>query len=209
MLIRLMILLLCAAFAQGCIPRTGKIASSSTPLPSPSIVKETPSQKASSKNSNREMEESVTSASVLAGRVVGVPDGDTITVLDNKNVQNKIRLSGIDAPESCQDFGRVAKKRMSDLVFGKNVTVFHDKVDRYGRIVGKVIVDGRDANLTMIEDGLAWHFKRYQNEQSQEDRVIYSEAEESARQDNKGLWLQPNAIAPWDFRTVNKCGNGS
>lgn len=155
------------------------------------------------------MEESVTSASVLAGRVVGVPDGDTITVLDNKNVQNKIRLSGIDAPESCQDFGRVAKKRMSDLVFGKNVTVFHDKVDRYGRIVGKVIVDGRDANLTMIEDGLAWHFKRYQNEQSQEDRVIYSEAEESARQDNKGLWLQPNAIAPWDFRTVNKCGNGS
>ncbi len=137
----------------------------------------------------------------FAARVVGVYDGDTITVLDNTKRQHKIRLSGIDAPELRQDFGRRAKEHLSGLVFDKNVLITHDKVDRWGRIVGKVILDGQDTNLAMIEAGLAWHFKRYEKEQSKADRIAYANAETTARGASKGLWGQANAIAPWDSRT--------
>jgi len=86
----------------------------------------------------------------ITGRVVGVSDGDTITVLDAGQRQHKIRLDGIDAPESSQDFGKRAKQSLSDLVFGKSVTVIGNKTDRYGRTVGKVLCDGRDVNLEQI-----------------------------------------------------------
>src|SRR5262245_3710588 len=83
----------------------------------------------------------------ITGKVVGVADGDTITVLDASNTQHKIRLDGIDAPESAQDFGQRSKQSLSDMVFGKVVTVTSGKKDRYGRTVGKVTLDGRDINL--------------------------------------------------------------
>jgi endonuclease YncB( thermonuclease family) len=86
-------------------------------------------------------------ADVINGRVVGIADGDTITVLDNTNSPHKVRLAGIDAPEKKQAFGNVSKKTLSDLVFGKQVTVDWSKHDRYGRIVGKALVNGMDANL--------------------------------------------------------------
>ena len=72
--------------------------------------------------------------------MVGVADGDTVTVLDADKVQHKIRLAGIDAPEKSQPFGNRSKQNLSDLVFGKYVRVDWDKRDRYGRIVGKVWV---------------------------------------------------------------------
>ena len=86
-------------------------------------------------------------ALTIEGRVVGVADGDTITVLDNTNTQHKIRLAGIDAPEKKQPFGNVSKKSLSDLVYGKQVSVDYNKQDRYGRTVGKVMAEGVDANL--------------------------------------------------------------
>jgi endonuclease YncB( thermonuclease family) len=140
----------------------------------------------------------------LSGRVVGVHDGDTITVIDATNRQYKIRLSGIDAPELGQDFGRRSKENLSDLVFGKEVTIIHDKVDRYGRVVGKVLTEGRDANLLQVEAGLAWHFKTYEKEQSAEDRSSYASAETAARGARKGLWAQPNAVPPWDYRASKR-----
>lgn len=136
----------------------------------------------------------------LPCRVVGVHDGDTITVLDATKRQHKIRLSGIDAPELSQDFGRRSKENLSGLVFGKDVVVIHDKVDRWGRIVGKVMVSGSDGNLAMIEAGLAWHFKKYEKEQTQADRIAYADAEVRARQSRTGLWSQPNPVPPWDYR---------
>lgn len=78
-------------------------------------------------------------AETLSGRTVGVSDEDTITVLDLTNTQHKIRLAGIDAPEKSQPFGQRSKESLSDLVFGRTVTVETDKVDRYGRQVGKVM----------------------------------------------------------------------
>jgi endonuclease YncB( thermonuclease family) len=100
-------------------------------------------------------------AANVEGKVIGIADGDTITILDNNKTQLKIRLAGIDAPEKNQPFGSVSKKSLSDLVFGKHVTIHYSKQDRYGRIVGKVILEGRDMCLEQIYRGMAWYYKKY------------------------------------------------
>ena len=98
-------------------------------------------------------------AETLTGRVVRVTDGDTIVVLDMDKVQHKIRLQGIDAPERGQAFGTKSKENLSDLVAGKSVVVDYSKYDRYGRVLGKVIVNGKDVNLEQVEADMAWHYK--------------------------------------------------
>lgn len=140
----------------------------------------------------------------LAGRVVGVLDGDTVTVLDTSRMQHRVRLAGIDAPEKNQGFGEVSKQNLARVVFGRFVMVEYDKRDRYDRIVGKVLVDGRDACLRQIQDGLAWHFKRYEKEQSAADRITYAAAEEQARIARRGLWREPQPVPPWEFRKSRK-----
>jgi micrococcal nuclease len=139
-------------------------------------------------------------SATLTGKVVGVSDGDTITVLDTNKIQHKIRLAGIDAPEKKQPFGDRSKQHLSDLVFAKTVTVEWDKTDKYGRTIGKVTADGTDANLEQIRSGFAWHYKQYQGEQSPTDRSVYSAAEIEARSRRSGLWRDPKPIPPWDFR---------
>src|SRR5512139_1143732 len=100
-------------------------------------------------------------ADTLMGRVVGISDGDTLIVLDATNTQHKIRLSGIDSPEKRQPFGQVCKQSLSDLAYGRTVAVEANKRDRYGRLIGKVLVGGEDANLEQIRRGCGWHYKRY------------------------------------------------
>jgi endonuclease YncB( thermonuclease family) len=139
-------------------------------------------------------------AETLTGRVVGVADGDTITVLDASNGQHKIRLAGIDAPEKNQPYGQVAKQSLSDQVFDRQVSVETSKRDRYGREIGKVLVDGRDANLEQLRRGLAWHYKAYEREQEPLDRATYSGVEIEARGASRGLWSDPVPVAPWDWR---------
>ena len=112
-------------------------------------------------------------AEMYEGRVVGVSDGDSITVLDSAKRQHKVRLAGIDAPELKQAFGQASKRSLSALVFGKTVAVETVKRDRYDRQIGKVLVDGRDANLAQIEAGFAWHYKQYAAEQSSIDQKLY------------------------------------
>ncbi|HEY3104062.1 MAG TPA: thermonuclease family protein [Pyrinomonadaceae bacterium] len=137
---------------------------------------------------------------ILTGRVVSVADGDTITVLDANNVQHRIRLSGIDAPESHQAFGTQSKKNLSELVFGRDVTVIYEKTDQYGRLVGKIIVEGKDVNLAQVKSGMAWHYKEYQREQTPEDRELYARAEDEARAQHRGLWQDSNPVEPSQFR---------
>lgn len=140
-------------------------------------------------------------AELITGRVVGVADGDTVTVLDQTNVQHKIRLSGIDAPEKAQAFGQRSKQSLSDLVFNKAVTVDTDERDKYGRQVGKILVDGADANLEQVRRGMAWHYKAYADEQGIKDRVVYAAAAElAARAAGAGLWSDPEPVALWEFR---------
>lgn len=144
------------------------------------------------------------SAETVSGRVVGIADGDTVTVLDSSNTQWKIRLMGIDAPEKKMPFGQKSKEHLSDLVFNKQVTVDYSKRDKYGRTVGKIIIDGVDANLEQVRAGMAWHYKQYQKEQSPEERVSYADAEEQARAGRIGLWVDTDPVPPWDWRKAQK-----
>ena len=139
-------------------------------------------------------------AATLVGKVVGITDGDTITVLDADKTEHKIRLMGIDAPESEQDFGAASKQALSNYIYQREVTVEYKKFDKYKRIVGKVILDKQDICLAMISDGMAWHYKDYAKEQSKTDRDLYSQAELKARDSKIGLWQDSKAIAPSAFR---------
>ena len=139
-------------------------------------------------------------AEVLIGKVVGITDGDTITVLDAGKTEHKVRLMGIDAPEKKQDFGNESKKALSYYIYQKEVTVEYKKQDRYKRKVGKVILDNQDICLQMVKDGMAWHYKDYEKEQSKTDRDLYSQAELKARESRLGLWQDSKATAPSAFR---------
>jgi endonuclease YncB( thermonuclease family) len=146
----------------------------------------------------------VSFAEELIGKVIKVSDGDTITVLDSNNQIHKIRLKGIDAPESQQAFGDISTQSLSELVYDKEVLVTWDKKDKYYRILGKVIVDGNDANYEQLTKGLAWYYKQYEKDLSDEDKKRYSEAEEWARNYTEGLWADSNSIPPWEFRRKRK-----
>ena len=131
---------------------------------------------------------------------MGVADGDTITVLEAQKVQHKIRPAGIDAPEKAQPFGNRSKESLSELAFDKDASVETEKLDRYGRSVGKVLVNGRDVNLVQVERGMAWFYRHYQREQSPEDRKLYDSAEAIAKVEKRGLWHDVESVPPWDFR---------
>lgn len=146
-------------------------------------------------------------ADQLQGKVNKVTDGDTVNVLTSDNQTHKIRLSGIDAPEKSQGFGNKSKQALADEVYGKTVTVEFNKRDKYQRIVGKVIFNGKDVNLNQIKRGLAWHYKKYEGEQDVEDRSIYANAEYLAQRDRVGLWAENNPVAPWDFRKQKRQSN--
>jgi endonuclease YncB( thermonuclease family) len=133
-------------------------------------------------------------------KVMSVADGDTITVVRDQATR-KIRLAGIDAPEKNQPFGLMAKEFLASLVFGKDVEIQTEKKDRYGRDVGKVLSEGNDVNLKMLVAGLAWHYKKYQSEQSPDDRMRYDRAEKEARTAQRGLWADPNPKEPSDWRS--------
>jgi endonuclease YncB( thermonuclease family) len=140
----------------------------------------------------------------LSGRIVGVVDGDTVDLLTDSKQLIRVRLAGIDAPERRQPFGSVAKKVLSELVFSKPALLEGEKKDRYGRLIAKVIVGGQDANLRLVRLGYAWHFKKYQKEQSAEDRRLYDAAQAAAMKDRVGLWADPEPVAPWDFRASRR-----
>ncbi len=128
-----------------------------------------------------------TFADTLTGKVVKITDGDTLYVLDANYEQHKIRLAGIDAPERKQAYGLASRKHLLSIVAGKQVTVEYQKRDRYGRIVGKVLFDGIDVCLEQVKAGFAWHYKKYQNEQSSNDQRLYANAEIRAREERLGL----------------------
>jgi endonuclease YncB( thermonuclease family) len=125
-------------------------------------------------------------------------------VLDTGNAQHKIRLMGIDAPERGQAYGTKSKEHLSDSVAGNFVVVEDEKYDRYERILGKVLLSGEDMNLEQVRAGLAWHYKKYQGEQTVSDRVEYSDADMNARRNKRGLRGDPNPIPPWDYRKAKR-----
>ena len=152
----------------------------------------------------------VAGAQSLSGSVVGIDDGDTISVrtgavppgLVVKNGETiSVRLEGIDAPEKGQSFGNASSQHLNELVFGKQVNLDCQGPDRYDRWACKVrLPNGEDVCLDQIEAGMAWHYKQYQRLQSATDRAAYGVAEDEARHAKRGLWSEANPVQPQDFR---------
>ena len=142
--------------------------------------------------------EAALGAEILRGKVVGIADGDTLTLLSPGNIQTRIRLFQIDAPEKSQAFGQNAKASLSELVFGRTIDVRVETHDRYGRTVGTLILEGSDINLEQIRRGMAWVYRQYAKDPA------YFRAEEQARQNHVGLWSENEPMPPWVFRHGEK-----
>lgn len=135
----------------------------------------------------------------IEGKVIGVTDGDTLTVLDVSNVQHKIRLDGIDAPESGQDYGQKAKEALSSKVFGQTVRVRWREADRYGRTIGAVFVGDRWINREIVDEGWAWRYDDYSHSK------LLKQAQENAKEEKLGLWADAGEpVPPWVFRHPDK-----
>lgn len=131
----------------------------------------------------------------FTAKVVNVTDGDTVVVLRAGNIQEKVRLAEIDCPEKSQAFGQRAKQFTLDKAAQKNVTVEVRDYDRYGRTVGEVFLpDGKSLNRELVRNGYAWWYRRYSKDES------LGELEAQARTARCGLWSDPAAVAPWDWR---------
>lgn len=133
---------------------------------------------------------------LIKGKVVSIADGDTITVLQD-NKQFKIRLYGIDCPESSQAFGNKAKQFTSSLAFGKSAEVTVYDVDKYQRSVGVVRVDGVNVNEALIKNGFAWQYTQYCKESFCNN---WKRTEEQASREGIGLWSDKAPMSPWEWR---------
>lgn len=139
-------------------------------------------------------------AQTYEGTVIGVSDGDTLIMLTPEKRQIKVRLAEIDAPEKSQAHGQRSKESLSGLTFGKQVRVEQQDRDRYGRVVGKVYIDGLDVNTEQIKRGLAWVYRKYAHNQA-----LFA-MEQEAKDNKLGLWIDPHAIPPWEYRRGGKTG---
>ncbi len=139
-------------------------------------------------------------AAEIRGRVVGITDGDTLTLLTEQREQVRIRLSDIDTPERGQPYGDRARQALSDLAFGRRARVEVRDTDRYGRTIGRVFVGSVDVSAEMVERGAAWVFRRY----SRDAPLLRLEAQ--AQADRRGLWALPEAqrVAPWEWRHTER-----
>lgn len=140
------------------------------------------------------------SGNVIVAKSVRVIDGDTVEVIPTDGPSERIRLLGIDAPESNQAHGAYSTQVLQQCVSQGQVTVEWFEQDRYQRLLGKVRAGDVDCNLNQIKQGAAWHYKQYQNGQSERDRFTYANAEVNARQHALGLWANAIVTAPWDYR---------
>ncbi|MDT3723196.1 thermonuclease family protein [Pseudomonas oryzihabitans] len=141
-------------------------------------------------------------AETITGRVVGISDGDTLTLLTADKRQLKVRLAGIDTPERAQPYGSRAQQQLSALAFGRQAELQVQDTDRYGRTVARVIVGGQDVNREMVREGAAWVYQAYNR-----DKALLA-VEADARAQRRGLWALPEAerVAPWDWRKTERTG---
>lgn len=148
------------------------------------------------------------SASDLIGKIVGVSDGDTATMLIDApagKLTVKIRLAQIDAPEKAQPWGQKSKQALSDLIFNKVIRAQVETKDRYGRVVANLYDGNVWINEHMVATGNAWMYRQYSN------NAQIEKAESLARQQGVGLWSLPETerVAPWEWRHKEKSNAGS
>lgn len=136
----------------------------------------------------------------LSGQVVNVHDGDTLTLLVDKQ-QIRIRLADIDAPEHKQPFGTRSRQSLHELCHGKAAQVQDNGRDRYGRTIGAVTCAGIDANAEQVRRGMAWVYDRYARPSS----PLYA-LQKEAQDARAGLWVDAQPVPPWDWRKLRAQG---
>ncbi|MGA8053001.1 MAG: thermonuclease family protein [Burkholderiales bacterium] len=141
--------------------------------------------------------------------MIAVHDGDTITVLDREHIQHRVRLGGIDAPENGQRYSRAARNELARRVFERWVRVEWNKIDAYGRLIGKVTQAGQDAGRDQLAAGMAWWLRPFAYEQSLADQQEYADVEARAREQRRGLWRDRNPVPPWVWRRKHPDGSRS
>lgn len=137
----------------------------------------------------------------LQGHIVRVSDGDSVTLLSESGTL-RVRLAGIDAPESRMPYGREAKAHLAAMVLGKEVQAIVHKKDRYGRTIATLMLNTKDVNLAMLQAGMAWHYKQYEREQTASAAAAYAQSETKARTQGVGLWQLEMPIPPWEWRHI-------
>lgn len=133
-------------------------------------------------------------ADIIVGRVIKVADGDTITVLTAARDQVRVRLASIDAPERGQPWGTRSREALAELVAGQEVTIEHTDTDRYGRVIGRVLLDTVDINADQVASGWAWVYRQYS------DDPELRRLEAAARDEGLGLWADQDPVPPWEWR---------
>lgn len=145
--------------------------------------------------------DNVHTQNILTGKVIGVKDGDTVEVLDNQNKTTILRLAEVDCPEKKQPYGNAAKQFTSNAVFRKTISYFVTNKDRYGRSVAKVYYNNKYLSAEIIKNGMGWHYKKHSRSK---ELALH---QQNARGRRIGLWADPNAKAPWDWRKARRTKN--
>ena len=138
------------------------------------------------------------SANALHGRVTGVLDGGTISLV-SLNHEVRIKLVGVAPPEQTQAYAAAARQHLSDLILEKYVVVRYSGLGR-DYIAGRVLLNETDIGEQMIRDGVAWYDRSDESSLSEEDRQSYAACEQTAREERRGLWQDEAPVAPWEFR---------
>lgn len=149
-------------------------------------------------------------AEVINGLVIHVDDGDTVTLLVSRKEKLSIRLANIDAPERShtkqesgrvgQPYSEISRRSLEGLAKGKDAVADCAAIDRYGRLVCDVVVDGRSVNLEQVSRGLAWA-NRQSNGRYLNDKTLI-QVEKDARTRGLGLWADKSPVPPWEWRNL-------
>ena len=152
-------------------------------------------------SSDKKEAASNTNSTSNTGKVISILDGDTYDILVEGNKTIRVRMEGIDAPEKGMPFYKAAKKHLSNLCFGKLVTLRKTGTDNHGRTLAFSYLDDRtELSHEMLKAGLAWHFKKYNSD------VVLAQLETEARNSKIGLWAVNNPMPPWKNRALHRSG---
>jgi endonuclease YncB( thermonuclease family) len=144
-------------------------------------------------------------AGSLAGTVVEIHDGDTITIICLKRPL-QVRLMGIDAPDKEQPYAEASRQHLSDLILNQFVVVEYSGLGTHALIVGRVFLKETDVGAQMIRDGVAWYDRPYDTILTESQRQMYAACELAARAEHRGIWQDQNPVSPWEFKEARRLG---
>lgn len=196
-------LALLTALAAAPLPAFAGVAADGPLPPAPAtalLARGVPAQTPAPQPAEPDRRDAQRDVALIEGVVEHVHDGDSFRLRTADGRRFGVRIAGIDAPERTQPFANVSRRALRDAIERREVRLEAVKVDPYGRLVGRVFVGGRDIGLELLDEGLAWHFARYDTDLAPAERERYARAQADARAQRAGLWQQNDPVAPWLFR---------